>query len=57
MKTKRKERFAATITVKRPDQLTKQGAKDIAAWMRRIAKDLVELSPKMAKVFRARYCY
>ncbi len=50
-------KVAAVITIREPGKMTAQGVADIAAWMHRIATDLMQYRKKMSKVFRARYYY
>jgi hypothetical protein len=50
-------KVAAVITIRGPSEMTEIGANEVAAWMRRIAKDLLRYRRRMSKVFRARYYY
>ena len=41
-KTKSKLRNAAVLTIRRPGEMTAQGRRDIAKWLRRSAFDLIK---------------
>lgn len=52
-----KEKSAAVLTVVKPDEMTPEGRKEIAAWLRRQAAALIKDGDRYAKRFTARYLY
>ena len=61
MNTKRKykkEKSAAILSVFKAPEMTKKGRKDIAAWLRRQATNLLRYGDKYSETrFTARYLY
>jgi hypothetical protein len=59
MTKKQNHPFAASVTFHDPADYTEQGMRDIAAWLRRIARDVQRYrrSGKLGKRFSARYYY
>lgn len=51
------EKSAAILTIKDAAKMTPKGRRDIAAWLRARAKDLVEVGSQLHSTFRARYIY
>ena len=54
-----KHRCAAIMTIHKPGRMTAHGRRDIAAWLRRTASDLIRLGHRYTDTgpFRARYFY
>lgn len=53
----RKEKVAAKIVMHRPNEMSKQGRRDIAQWLRNQAADLIKLGDKYDKNFTSSYIY
>jgi hypothetical protein len=51
------EKSAAVVTIHRADEMTPEGRKEVAAWLRRQASFLTKDGDKLAKRFTARYLY
>lgn len=51
------EKSAAVLTIKDAGSMTDQGRKEVAAWLRKQAKLLVEHGSELSDRFRARYLY
>ena len=54
---RKNEKCAATLVLIRPDAMSVSGKKDIAAWLREQAKNLVKDGHLYDKRFTARYMY
>lgn len=52
-----KEKSAAILTIKEAAEMTPEGKKDIARWLRRQAKFLEQSGAEYASRFTARYLY
>ena len=54
-----KEEFGivAWLTIRRADEMTKAGRKQVAAWLRREAQHLIADGEKYSKRFTSRYLY
>lgn len=52
-----KEKSAAILTMKDADNMTNEGRKDIARWLRRQADFLVKHHREFASRYTARYLY
>ena len=52
-----KDKSAAVLTIKDAPKMTTQGRKDIAAWLRRQATQLLKHGPLYADRFTGRYIY
>lgn len=52
-----KERSAVILTVKEAADMTPEGKKEIARWLRRQAKNLEQYGTEYASRFTARYLY
>ena len=48
---------AAVLTIKRAGDMTPQGRRDIAAWLRMHARHIVAHGKEYAPTFRGRYLY
>lgn len=48
---------AAILTIKRADEMTEQGRREVAAWLKQAAEHLVEHGENYQKLFTARYWY
>lgn len=51
------EKSAAVLTLREVPKMTNSGRRQIAAWLRRQADDLVKLGDQYGPVLRARYIY
>lgn len=52
---KRETETVAVLTVHDAAEMMPQGRRDVADWLRRMAKDLVKYGDDLSGVFRARY--
>lgn len=50
-----KEKSHATLTIHRASDMSPQGRKDIAAWLRECAKSLIKDGKNYSKKFTAKY--
>ena len=57
MKRKKKIKAAAILTIRDAADMTPEGRKDIAAWLKQQAKDLVKYGDDYSGELRARYLY
>jgi len=53
----KKEKIAATLTVRRCAEMTPAGRRDIGNWLKRLAKDVEQHGNSLAPRFQARYLY
>lgn len=53
--TQERTEVAASVTIKRGDEMTKPGRRRIAKWLRQQADFLEEHGPEFGPTFRARY--
>lgn len=51
------EKSAAIVTIKNAADMTPQGRRDIAAWLRQQASFLLKYHKELSPTFRARYLY
>lgn len=51
------EKSAAIVTIKDASEMTEEGKKDIARWLRRQANFLVNHADQLASRYTARYIY
>lgn len=51
------EKIVGTVTIHGPAEMTDEGRKDVAKWLRKTAKQIEKEGPNMAKTFRARLFY
>ena len=51
------EKFAARLVLYNPADFSPDGAKDIAAWLRKLAKTVLKEHKDMSKQFTAKYYY
>lgn len=56
-KPKTKYKAAATLTIHGIPDMTENGRREVAAWLRKRATELVKHPETFAKTFRARYLY